>query len=384
LTRFSILALACFAATALGGGAAEAQVPEIPFESVPHFLKLPPNLYLGEASGVAVNSKHHIFVFSRGNTTGPAYGATAAQILEFSPDGTYIREIGHNLYAWSFAHAIRFDKDDNLWAVDKGSDMVIKFDPAGRVEMVFGRKKEASDEGDGPWKHVNPPRPAINGQFRQPTDVTWDPQGDIFISDGYVNSRVAKFDKNGDWVKQWGAFGSGEGEFNTPHSIASDKAGNIYVADRGNRRIQVFNSDGDFLRVITIDVPPPPVVHMWMGNAPAPQRPATVGAPPPNGTMQPGAPWAICITPGPTQYLYAADAYPGRIYKLTLDGKVLGMFGSMGHQLKQFGWVHELACPSENEIYAAEILNWRVQKLILNPASHSTHAAPHAAAKKAD
>ena len=373
MTRSLILALACFTAVALGDELGGTQVPEIPYESVPNFLKLPPDLYLGEASGVAVNSKKHIFVFSRGNTTGPAYAAAAAQILEFGPDGKYIREIGHNLYAWSFAHAIRFDKDDNLWAVDKGSDMIIKFNPEGRVVMVFGRKKEASDEGAEAWKHPRPPLPAVNGQFRQPTDVTWDTQGNIFISDGYINSRVAKFDKNGDWVKQWGAPGSGPGEFNTPHSIASDAKGNIYVADRGNRRIQVFDPDGTFLRQITIDVPVPSGVHMWMGNPPAPQPPATVGAAPPNGTMQSGAPWAICITPGPTQYLYSADAYPGRIYKLTLDGKVVGVFGSMGHQLKQFGWVHEIACPSENELYTAEILNWRVQKLILNNAAEAPH-----------
>jgi DNA-binding beta-propeller fold protein YncE len=368
LKLYPILALACFATLAFGDQTAT-QVPEIPYDAVPNFLKLPPDLYLGEASGVAVNSKKHVFVFSRGNTTGPAYGASAAQILEFGPDGKYIREIGHNLYAWSFAHAIRVDKDDNLWAIDKGSDMIIKFNPEGRVVMVFGRKKEASDEGTEPWKHVNPPRPAINGQFRQPTDVTWDTQGNIFISDGYINSRVAKFDKNGDWVMQWGSPGSGPGEFNTPHSIASDAQGNIYVADRGNRRIQVFDPEGKQLREFTIDVPVPAGVHMWMGNPPAAAPPAaTVGTPAPNGTMQPGSPWAICITPGPTQYLYSADAYPGRIYKLSLDGKVLGMFGSMGRQPKQFGWVHELACPSENEIYTAEILNWRVQKLILHPA----------------
>jgi len=212
VTRFFIIALASFAAVAYGDDAGGTQVPEIPYESVPNFLKLPPDMYLGEASGVAVNSKKHVFVFSRGNTTGPAYSAAAAQILEFGPDGKFIREIGHNLYAWSFAHAIRFDKDDNLWAVDKGSDMIIKFNPEGRVAMVFGRKKEASDENSEPWKHPRPPLPAIDGQFRQPTDVTWDPQGDIFISDGYINSRVAKFDKNGDWVKQWGTPGSGPGE----------------------------------------------------------------------------------------------------------------------------------------------------------------------------
>src|SRR5262245_64962094 len=105
---------------------AQQAVPEIPFDSVPNFFKLPADLHLGEATGVAVNSKGHIFIFNRGNTTGPAYGATAAQVLEFAPDGSYIREIGKNLYAWSFAHTVRVDKDDNIWAVDKGSDMVVK------------------------------------------------------------------------------------------------------------------------------------------------------------------------------------------------------------------------------------------------------------------
>jgi streptogramin lyase len=342
------------------GAAAYAQqaVPEIPYDSVPNFLKLPADLYLGEAAGVAVNSKRHIFVFSRGNATGPAYGATAAQLLEFGPDGKYIREIGKNLYAWSFAHAVRVDKDDNIWAVDKGSDMIVKFNPEGRVVMLFGRKKESSDENSGPWTHVNPPRPAVNGQFRQPTDVTWDQQGNIFISDGYVNSRVAEYDKNGDWVRQWGQAGKGPGEFNTPHSIAADARGNIYVADRGNRRIQVFDHEGAFLREMKIDVPAPTEAQPWMGSRPDPD-----GAP----TMQPGAPWAICITPGPTQFLYTSDGFPGRVYKLSLDGEVLGMLGRSGRQLKQFGWIHEIACPSENEIYVAELLNWRVQKLILHP-----------------
>ncbi|MFZ0593113.1 MAG: peptidyl-alpha-hydroxyglycine alpha-amidating lyase family protein [Bryobacteraceae bacterium] len=332
--------------------------PEIPYDSVPDFLKLPDGLYLGEVAGVAVNSQRHVFVLSRGNTTGPAYGAAATQLLEFGPGGEYIREIGRNLYAWSFAHAVRVDKDDNVWVIDKGSDMIVKFNPQGRVAMLFGRKKEASDENDGPWTHVKPPRPAVDGEFRQPTDVTWDREGSIFISDGYINSRVAKFDKNGDWVKQWGQPGNGPGEFNTPHNIASDSEGNLYVADRGNRRIQVFDPNGQFLRQMTIDVAAPPDAKPWMGPRPGPGTSAT---------MQPGAPWAICITPGPTQYLYASDGFPGRIYKLTLDGKVLGMFGRSGRQLKQFGWIHEIACPSENEIYAAELLNWRVQKLILHP-----------------
>src|SRR5580704_15175015 len=127
-------------------GATGAQsISEIPFDSVPNFFKPPADLYFGEVAGVAVNSEGHVFVFSRGNTTGPAYGAGAAQLFEFGPDGRYVREIGHNLYAWSFAHTVKIDAQDNIWVTDKGSDMVIKFNPEGRVVMVFGRKQEASD-----------------------------------------------------------------------------------------------------------------------------------------------------------------------------------------------------------------------------------------------
>ena len=340
---------------------AQEKVPEIPFDSAPDFLKLPPNMYLGEVSGVAVNSKGHVFVFQRGNTTGPAYAAAAAQLLEFGADGKYIREIGHNLYAWSFAHTVRIDKQDNIWVTDKGSDMVIKFNPEGHVIMVFGRKQEASDEGTEALKHPKPPLPPVDGMFRQVTDVTWDAAGNTYISDGYINSRVAKVDPNGKWLKSWGEPGDGPGQLNTPHSIAADAQGNIYVADRGNRRIQVFDSDGKLLRQIHIDVP------FDIANA----QPAIGNKPGPNvtGTMAPGAPWAICITPGPTQYLYSSDAYPGRVYKLTLDGKVVGVLGEAGKQLKQFGWIHEIACPSENEIYVGELLNWRVQKLTLHPSA---------------
>src|SRR5712691_4121989 len=214
------------------------QPPEIRYHPDPNFLKLPPDIHLGEAVGVAVNSKGHIFVFSRGNTTGPAYAAAAAQLLEFDPDGKFLREIGHNLYAWSFAHSVRIDRDDNVWVADKGSDMVIKFNPEGRVVMVFGRKLEASDEGTEPLKHPKPPLPPVDGMFRQVTDVAWDAAGNTYISDGYINSRIAKVDKNGNWLKSWGEAGDQPGQFSTPHSIALDAAGNVYVADRGNRRIQ--------------------------------------------------------------------------------------------------------------------------------------------------
>jgi hypothetical protein len=339
---------------------AQRSVPNIPFESVPNPLHLPHNMYFGEASGVAVNSKGHVYVLSRGNTTGPAYAAAAAQLLEFDAKGNFVGEMGKNLYAWSFAHAVKVDAADNIWVTDKGSDMVIKFDPDGRVLMVFGRKQEASDEDTAPLKHPKPPLPAEDGRFRQVTDIAFDKQGNTFISDGYINSRVAKVDKDGNWLKSWGDRGKEPGQFNTPHSIATDANGNVYVADRGNHRIQVFDGDGKFLRQIVIDVPVPADAKPAIGKIPDEAMIA-------GGTFAPGSPWAICITPPPNQVLYSSDAWPGRIYKLSLEGKVLGVLGQSGKQLKQFGWIHEMACPSENVLFVAELLNWRVQKLILKP-----------------
>jgi hypothetical protein len=359
---------------------AQQAVPEIPFDSVPNFLKLPPDMNLGEASGVAVNSKGDVAVFTRSNSAGgPAYGATASQILLFDKTGKFLREVGKGLYAWSYAHAIRFDKEDNLWAVDKGSDMIVRINPDGHVTMVFGRKKEASDEAE-PWTRVTPPRPPVVGQFRQPTDVAWDTDGNIYISDGYINSRVAKFTKDGDWVASLGEPGGGKlGHLNTPHTISYDAKGFIYVGDRGNRRIQVIDPKSNtFVREIKIDAPVPADAQPWMGAKPDVARLLAADAPPGAATMAPGAPWAICVTPPNAQgqqFIYSSDAFPGRVYKLSLDGKLLGMLGKSGHQTKQFGWIHEIACPSENEIYVAELLNWRVQKLLLKPATTKSTAA---------
>jgi streptogramin lyase len=343
---------------------AATDAPEIAFESVPDFLKLPQDVYLGEVAGIAVNSKRHVFVLSRGNTSGPAYGAAAAQLLEFDPQGRFVREIGHNLYAWSYAHSVRVDRYDNVWIVDKGSDVVVRFDPAGRVSRVFGRKAEAADESAHPLPHPHPPLPPVDGLFRQVTDVTWDGDDNVYISDGYINSRIAKYDRDGNWVGSWGEPGAAPGQFNTPHSIVSDRQNHIYVADRGNRRIQVFDTAGTLLNTILIDVPAPANATAVIGNRPSEASGTIAGA---DATMQPGAPWALCITPGAIQYLYVSDAFPGRIYKLKLDGTVLGWLGGAGRVPKKFGWIHALSCPSENELYVAELLNWRVQKLLLHP-----------------
>ena len=161
-------------------------------------------------------------------------------------------------------------------------------------------------------------------------------------------------------MKTWGERGSEPGQFNLPHTIANDAKGNIYVGDRSNRRIQVFDSDGAFLKQFTIDVPYNKEPNIMIGQQPGPGT---------NPLAASGAPWAMCITPAPNQFLYVSDAVPGRIYKLTLDGKVLGVLGEAGKEAKQFGWIHEIACPSENELFVAELLNWRMQKLTLHPGS---------------
>src|SRR5712691_979282 len=155
-------------------------VPDIPFESVPNFLKFPPNIYLGEGIGVATNSKGHVFVYTRSGET---------RLFEFDQTGAYVREIGQGLYGFAFAHAVRVDPQDNIWAVDEGTNMVIKFNPQGRVVMLLGRRPESA-EGilltPPPGTPVPPAQPYV---FNRPTDVAWDAAGNIFVSDGYGNSR---------------------------------------------------------------------------------------------------------------------------------------------------------------------------------------------------
>jgi hypothetical protein len=362
---YGLLLLALFAPNLSAGQQKQTSAPEIPFDSTPDFFKLPEGMNFGEVAGVAVGSKGRIYVFTRSNSAnGPAFGATASQLLEFGPKGEFIREIGKGLYGWAFAPSVRIDKDDNIWAIDKGSDMVIKFNQSGRVQWVFGRRQESAD-GAEPWEHVNPPLPPRDGTFRQPTDVAWDSHGSIYISDGYINSRVAKYDKNGDWVKSWGEPGTGPGQFRTPHAIAIDNNDNVYVGDRGNQRVQVFNTDGKYLREWKIEIPPDFTT-----------RPVNGAAPPPGSTNGIGAPNSLCITPGPNQVMFLGEStWPARIFKVTLDGRVLGVIGKSGRNLKQFSGGHAIACPSENEIYVAETSNWRVQRLILHPTRGRTSGA---------
>jgi sugar lactone lactonase YvrE len=193
----------------------------------------------------------------------------------------------------------------------------------------------------------------VDGYFGGPSDVAWDVDDNIFVSDGYLNSRIAKYDKHGRWIKSWGSYGSAPGQLNLPHSIAADADGDIYVADRTNRRIQVFDSDGNLLRIILLNAAFDKTMQPILGN---------VNPNLPDETQ----PWALCISPGDPQYLWAADQHPGRIYKLSLDGRILGMLGTSGKQLGEFNWIHGIDCSQPNVLYVADLNNWRLQKLILS------------------
>ncbi len=307
-------------------------------------MKLPANLHLGEAAGVATNSKGNILVYTRTGEDGTMGGSRffthgGSRLFEFDAAGKYVREIGVGVYGFMFAQAVRVDAEDNIWTVDRGANVIVKFDSAGRFLMALGRKPESvNPAGAGGRGGRGVPGQGIAGDnFNRPTDVAWDAAGNIFVSDAYTNARVVKLDKIGRFIMAWGSKGAGEGQFDMPNSIAVDAQGNVYVADLGNKRIQVFDNDGNFKSQI--------------GDV--------------------GAPWAICISPGAHQYLYSSNSNPpdsmdnGEIYRMELGGKILGKFGTAGKLAKEFGTVNEIDCRNPNGLFVGELTNWRVQKVTL-------------------
>jgi hypothetical protein len=335
LTSSLILAMLAAAPALAQRKATIENVRDIPYSSVPNFLKLPPGEYLGESVAVATNSKGHVFVYHRSATT---------RLFEFDQAGNFVKEIGSGYYGFEFAHSVRVDKDDNIWTVDEGTNVITKFSPDGKVLMVLGRRPPAvlGVQAAPP----GPNQPSQKYIFCRPTDVGWDPQGNIFVSDGYCNNRVVKYDKNGRVLAQAGSekAGSAMGEFNLPHGLQVDEQGNVWVADRTNNRYQVLDNNLKPLREIT---------NLGVG-------------------------WTLCISPGPHQYAFLSNSNPngnmpgtwdntGEIYKAELDGTVIGKFGHPGKLPPGFQVVHMMDCRNPNGIIVGEIESWRVQKLILQP-----------------
>ena len=271
-------------------------VPELPYRVVASFFKFPKGMVAGEAAGVAINSKGHIFLFQR----------TKPMLAEYDEKGNFIQSIGEGLFA--HPHGLRIDADDNLWTTDDGSHLVLKLDPSGNVLLVLGRINTAAE---------------ANWLFNRPADVAFAKNGDIYVADGYGNSRVVKFDRSGNYIKAWGKYGTGIGEFNLPHTIAVDKEGRVFVGDRENQRIQIFDSDGNF-------------IQQWTGI---------------------GYPYGLLITPD--QHVWMTDGGYDRIVELDQTGKILGAFGEPGHASGQMAWAHFMAMGFDQTIYVADVLNWR-------------------------
>jgi DNA-binding beta-propeller fold protein YncE len=373
--------LKAFAAAAvLAGGAtvmAQTPAPEMSFDSNVDLLKTPTEgasaVFIGEVGGVGQNSKGQIFVYTR---TGHPYATVAdnrtfqrggSRLLQFDRTGKFERELGQDVYGFNAAIGLRVDPQDNVWTIDEIASQVVKFDPEGRVALVLGRKPEVINvrpaapggaAAGGAGRGTPPAAPAAGGggrggpagppgsgtpgsTFSRPTDVAWDKAGNIYITDGIGNNnRVAKFDKDGKFIRQWGSTGTGNGQFTGAKSIAIDAQDNVYVADIGNKRIQVFDADGNFKSQI-----------------------ANIGTP-----------LTICLTKGPMQYLYVSHSgdpdgmEDAAIYKVQLNGTIVGKFGAAGRLPKQFGLANSIDCRSENDLLVGEMSNWRVQKVTLRAA----------------
>jgi hypothetical protein len=325
-------------AGSLAGQATATNVPELPLSAVQDFFKLPEGLYLGESMGIAQNSKGQIYIMHRSGDT---------RLFEFDRNGNFVKEIAPGFYGFEFAHKVRIDKDDNIWTVDEGATIVTKFNPQGRVLMILGSRPEPVHGGIPSFSGPGPNHPYL---FARPTDVTWDTEGNIFVSDGYFNHRVVKYSPDGRYMGQVGTGQSGNAidQFNTPHTIGSDSQGNIYVGDRGNNRVKVYDNQ---LRLKTMFV-----------NV--------------------GSPWELCVSPPPNEFLFVSNSNPdnqnaaswatsGEIYKMKLDGTIIGKFGKAGKEPGNMQTVHGMDCRNPNELLVSEISAWRAQKLRVgsNPVS---------------
>jgi DNA-binding beta-propeller fold protein YncE len=202
-----------------------------------NWAQLPPGRTLGSVIGVDVDREGHVWALERcgGNT---CVGSDLDPILEFDPSGKFLKSFGARMFV--FPHGLYLDKDGNVWATDgKGEggkgQQVLKFSPTGELLLALGKRGVA---GDGP------------DTFNAPSDVVVAPDGTIFVADGHgegTNARIVKFTKDGKFIKTWGKFGSGPGEFGLPHSIDIDSSGRLFVGDRDNNRIEIFNQNGEYL-----------------------------------------------------------------------------------------------------------------------------------------
>jgi DNA-binding beta-propeller fold protein YncE len=251
-----------------------------------------------------------MFVLTRGSTA----------FSEFDADGKFIRSFGEGLYTRS--HGFYIDKDDNLWATDVGGHIVQKLNPQGQVLLTLGTKGQA-----GEWNEA-----AQTRKLNEPTGVLTGRNGDIFVVQGHTpftrnDPRVLKFDKNGNFIKSWGGKGTEPGKFEVAHGIALDAQGQLWVADRENQRIQIFDQDGAFVKQLKYAGLP---CNMNIGS----------------------------------QYIYMVNGHAAQLLQLDLNGKVLAALGKSGKDAGEFIEAHAVSVSPKGEIWVSDTVNHALQKFV--------------------
>jgi DNA-binding beta-propeller fold protein YncE len=297
---FFLLCLVGFGAAALLAPSAD-QRDDGSYKPVAGWPKLPKNIRWGQVTAVATDSSDRVYVFHRGKSP----------VVVFSADGKFLRSWGDDLV--KNAHGLRIDRDGNVWITDLDYHLVMKCDPQGKVLLTLGTKGKKDETKDC---------------FNKPADVAFGPSGEIYVADGYGNSRVVKFSADGKYLKEWGKKGKAAGEFNLPHAICVDGKGRVYVGDRENNRIQVFDEDGMFL-------------GQW---------------------KETGAPFGLFLTGKGRMYLADGREHLAKI--LDLEGKTLTRWGAKGAEPGEFNLPHGICMDSKGAVYVAEIQGQRIQKFV--------------------
>jgi DNA-binding beta-propeller fold protein YncE len=284
--------------------------PELDYTVAPSPVTLPEGVTMGATASVAFDPKGHLYVLTR--------GATA--FFEFDERGAFVRSFGDRLF--TRAHGLRIDRDGNLWATDVGAHVVVKMSPQGETLLTLGTKGEA-----GEWNEA-----AGSRKLNQPNDVVVSDSGDVFVAQGHTpgpngDARVLKFDRNGRFVTSWGGKGSGPGQFQVAHGIAIDAKGLVWVADRENQRIQVFNQDGSFVSEMKYK----------------------------------GLPCSFDIG---RQYIYMVNGFAGQVLRMDLNGKVLAALGKPGKGPGEFGEAHMIAVSPKDELFVADSVNAALVKFV--------------------
>jgi DNA-binding beta-propeller fold protein YncE len=281
---------------------------DLGYRPIENGLKLPDGIKMGAPSSVAFDERGHMLVFNRGEHP----------ILEFDAQGVFVRSLGEGRYVRP--HGMRLDPQGNIWTTDVNGHTVTKMSATGDVLLTLGTRGQSGNWDEAAGTHL----------LFEPADIAFGPNGDVFVVQGHGRGegRVLRFEKSGRLLKSWGGKGSAQGQFDQPHSILVDRQGLVYVADRENRRVQIFDVDGRFIK-------------SWKFA---------------------GLPCGLLV--GPDQQLYLASGFSGQILRLDANGKAVAAMGQPGKKLGEFGEAHYLAFAPSGDIYVADTVNAVLHRFI--------------------